>query len=59
METEKLKKLEGIDGALKQHKAFKMLGVSQESLGKLTVMDAVTIMHDLNDLLEKHKLILF
>ena len=52
------KKLTGIDGALKQHKAFKILGVSQESLAKLTVMDAVTIMKDLNKLLEKHNLIL-
>ena len=53
---ENLKKLVGIDGALKQHKAFKILGVSQESLSKLTVMNAVEIMSDLNELLEKHNL---
>lgn len=53
---DKEKKLQGIEGALKQHKAFKILGVSEEVLGKLTVMDSVKIMHDLNDFLEKHNL---
>ena len=48
------KKLKGIDGALKQHKAFKIMGVSNESLAKLSVLNAVEIMSDLNDLLEKH-----
>ena len=50
------KKLQGIEGAIKQHEALKILGVSMESLSKLTIMDSVNVMSDLNELLKKHNL---